>query len=147
MAFQGAGKLLQTLKLAGAIVLFLTAVPPSPGQATEVQTNVGFFLSLRELFLFSSQSGQWTVVRLDPGERVLQRGVDGNVAAVVTTLRAIGFSSLLSATDEIRLVDEGAPDTLKVEGNVATFLTRRRALGFSAFTGKWAEVDRAFPGR
>jgi hypothetical protein len=69
------------------------------------------------------------------------------VAAVVTSLRAIGFSGLLGATDEVRLTDEDTLDTLRVEGNVATLLTKRRAIGFSAFTVKWVSVDRAFPGR
>jgi hypothetical protein len=132
---------------ATTLVLASTALLSYPADAADVSSNVGLYLSLREILFFSAPAGQWISFRLDPGERVLQQAVDGNVAAVVTSLRVIGFSSLLNATDEVRLVDEGTEEKLRVEGNVATLLTKRRALGFSAFTARWADVNRAFPGR
>ncbi len=135
------------LVLAGMLVLPLVVGAAAAAQAAEVQDNVGFYLSLREILFFSSQTGTWTAVRLDPGERVLQQGVDGNVAAVVTTLRVIGFSGLLSAADDVRILGEDLVESFKVEGNVATLLTKRRALGFSALTAKWASIDRAYPAR
>ena len=134
------------LVLAGMLVSPLV-VGAAAAQAAEVQDNVGFYLSLREILFFSSQTGTWTAVRLDPGEQVLQQGVDGNVAAVVTTLRVIGFSGLLSAADDVRILGEDLVESFKVEGNVATLLTKRRALGFSALTAKWSSIDRAYPAR
>lgn len=147
MALRSAAASRRTLLLATAFVLAVSAFSTRPAQAAEIQTNVGLHLSFREILFFSAPTGQWIPVRLDPGEKVLQRGADGNVAAAVTSLRAIGFSGQLGATDEVRLTDEDALETLRVEGNIATLLTKRRALGFSAFTAKWASVDRAFPGR
>ena len=135
------------LVLAGILALPLAVFGPATARASEIQSNVGFYLSLREILFFSSQTGTWTAVRLDPGERVLQQGVEGNVAAVVTTIRVIGFSGLLSAADEVRILGEDLAESIKVEGNVATLLTKRRALGFSALTAKWATIDRAFPAR
>lgn len=135
------------LVLAGMLALPLVVFGPATARAAEIQSNVGFYLSLREILFFSSQTGTWTAVRLDPGERVLHQGVDGNVAAVVTSIRVIGFSGLLSAADEVRILGEDLVESLRVEGNVATLLTKRRALGFSAFTAKWASIDRAYPAR
>jgi len=135
------------LVLSGMLTLFVAVFGPATACAAETQSNVGFYLSLREILFFSAQTGTWTAVRLDPGERVLHQGVDGNVAAVVTTIRAIGFSGLLSAADEVRILGEDLVESLKVEGNVATLFAKRRALGFSAFTGKWVSIDRAFPAR
>ena len=66
---------------------------------------------------------------------------------MVTSIRVIGFSGLLSAADEFRILGEDLVESIKVEGNVATLLTKRRALGFSAFTAKWAIIDRAYPAR
>jgi hypothetical protein len=133
--------------LTTALVLTVAVVSTRPAQPAEIQGNVGLHFSFREIFFFSAPTGQWIPVRLDPGEQVLQRGADGNVAAVVTSLRAIGFSGPLGVMDEIRLTDEDTLDTLRVEGNIATVLTKRRALGFSAITARWVGVDRAFPGR
>ena len=133
--------------LAAALAIAITAISPRPALAAEVQSNVGFYLSLREILFFSAQVGAWTAVRLDPGERVLNQGVDGNVAAVVTSLRVIGFSGLLNSADEFRILGEDPVESLRVEGNVATLLMKRRALGFSAFTARWASIDRAFPAR
>ena len=73
--------------------------------------------------------------------------MDGNVAAVVTSLRVIGFSGPLSAADHVRILGEEVVEALRVEGNVATLLTKRLALGFSALTARWASIDRAFPAR
>jgi hypothetical protein len=137
----------RNLVLAATLALSFALVGPATARAAEIQKNVGFYLSLREILFFSSQNGAWTAVRLDPGERVLHQGVDGNVAAVVTSIRVIGFSGLLSVADEVRILGEDLVESLKVEGNVATLLTKRRALGFSAFTAKWASIDRAYPAR
>ena len=147
MALRPAATSCRPFLLATAIVLAATAFSIRPAQTAEIQSNVGLHLSFREILFFSAPMGQWIPVRLDPGEQVLQRGADGNVAAVVTSIRAIGFSGLLGETDEVRLTDEDTLETLRVEGNIATLLTKRRALGFSAFTAKWVGVDRAFPGR
>jgi hypothetical protein len=146
MALRPAATFCRPLLLATTLVLAVSAVSARPAQPAEIQSNVGLHLSFREILFFSAPTGQWVPVRLDPGEQVLQRGADGNVAAVVTSLRAIGFSGPIGAMDEIRLTDEDTLDTLRVEGNIATVLTKRRALGFSAFTAKWVGVDRAFPG-
>ena len=61
--------------------------------ADETLRNVALHLIPREILFFSVQGGVWTSVRLDAGERILQRGANGNVAAVVTSLRATGFSA------------------------------------------------------
>lgn len=119
----------------------------SLAQAEGVPNNVALFVITREVLFFSATAGVWTSVRLDAGERILQRGADTNVAAVITNQRAIGFSALQNITHEIRLPDDETVESFKVEGNVATTLTRRRALGFSAFTGKWSDVERFQPGR
>jgi hypothetical protein len=115
--------------------------------ADETLRNVALYVIPREILFFSVQGGVWTSVRLDAGERILQRGADGNVAAVVTSLRAIGFSAVLNATHQIRVTEDETLDQFKVEGNVATLLTKRRAIGFSADTGKWADIQRFQPGR
>jgi hypothetical protein len=135
------------LVLAGMLALCFPAFGATATWAAEIRTNVGVYLSLREILFFSSETGTWTAVRLDPGERVLNQGVDGNVAAVVTSIRVIGFSGVLSAADDVRILGEDVVEALRVEGNVATLLTKRRALGFSALTAKWASIDRAFPAR
>jgi hypothetical protein len=120
------------------VILFMLAGGPiGPAVASdEAPTNS------REILFFSAQAGVWTSVRLDAGERVLQRGADGNTAAVVTSQRAIGFSAVLNATHEIRVTEDETLENFKAEGNVVTILTRRRAIGFSATTGKWTEVTR-----
>lgn len=120
---------------------------PLPAFAGEVLTNVALSVSAREILFFSAETGAWTSVRLDAGERILQRGADGNVAAVVTSQRAIGFSGILGGIHEVRVTEDETIDAFKVDGNVATLLTRLRALGFSAATGKWADIQRYFPGR
>ncbi|OGB91708.1 MAG: hypothetical protein A2Z31_00425 [candidate division NC10 bacterium RBG_16_65_8] len=116
----------------------------SSASSEEDQTlrNVALVVIPREILLFSAQAGQWTAVRLDAGERLLQRGADGNVAVVVTSQRAIGFSAALNVAQEIRLPEDETLEAFKVEGNMANFVTRRRAYGFSAFTGRWAVIDR-----
>lgn len=126
-------------------LLLAGAFPHPPGVAGEVLRNAGLFVVPREILFFSAQAGSWTSVRLDAGERILQRGVDGNVAAVVTSQRAIGFSAVLNATHEIRVTEDEAVEAFKAEGNVATLLTKRRAIGFSAATGKWTDVERFQP--
>jgi hypothetical protein len=130
-----------------ALVLSLGGLGPSPALANGVPNNVALLIIPREALFFSATAGVWTSVRLDAGERILQRGADTNVAAVITNQRAIGFSALLNLTHEIRLPDDESLETFKVEGNVASALTRRRALGFSAVTGKWTDVERFQPGR
>jgi hypothetical protein len=108
----------------------------------ETMRNVALVVIPREILFFSAQAGQWTSVRLEAGERILQRGADGNVSAVVTSQRAIGFSAALNMTQELRVPEEETLEAFKVEGNMANFVTRRRAYGYSAFTGKWAMIDR-----
>jgi hypothetical protein len=61
--------------------------------ADETLKNVALHLIPREILFISVQGGVWTSVRLDAGERIPQRGLDGNVAAVLTSLHAIGFSA------------------------------------------------------
>jgi hypothetical protein len=115
--------------------------------ADETLRNVALYVIPREILFFSVQGGVWTSVRLDAGERILQRGADGNVAAILTSLRAIGFSAVLNVTHEISVTDDETLENFKVEGNVVTLLTKRRAIGFSADTGKWADIQRFQPGR
>jgi len=128
-------------------VLILLILGEATAIADEMLRNVELYVVPREILFFSAQGGVWTSLRLSAGERILQRGADGNVAAVVTSERAIGFSALLNATHEIRLTDDETLENFKAEGNVVTLLTKRRAIGFSADTGKWADVDRFQPGR
>ena len=113
----------------------------------QVPSNVALYVITREILFFSAQAGVWTSIRLDAGEHVLQRGADGDVAAVLTSSRAVGFSAVLNVTHEIRVTEDEGLEAFKVEGNVATMLTRRRALGFSAATGKWADAERFQLGR
>jgi hypothetical protein len=115
--------------------------------ADETLRNVALYVIPREILFFSVQGGVWTSVRLDAGERILQQGADGNVAAVLTSMRAIGFSAVLNVTHEIRVTDDETLENFKAEGNVVTLLTKRRAIGFSADTGRWAGIDRFQPGR
>ena len=129
------------------VVLLLSLFPAFPVLAEGLPNNVALHIVPREVLFFSAQAGVWTSVRLDAGERILQRAADTNVAAVITNQRAIGFSAVLNLTHEIRLPDDETLESFKVEGNVATALTRRRALGFSAATGKWSGVERFQPGR
>jgi hypothetical protein len=129
------------------VAFCLSLFPEFPALAQELPNNVALHIAPREVLFFSAQAGVWTSVRLDAGERILQRGADTNVAAVITNQRAIGFSAMLNLIHEIRLPDDETLESFKVQGNVATALTRRRALGFSAVTGKWADVERFQPGR
>lgn len=124
--------------LAGLTVV----VSPSAHSAEELLRNVGLVLVPREILFYSADAGQWVSIRLDAGERVLQRGADGNVAVVVTSQRAIGFSAPFAVAQEFTLVEEETLEAFKVEGNMATVVTRRRAYGFSALTGKWSAIDR-----
>jgi len=130
----------------GLAILAATLIH-SPVVAGDIERNVAMYVSPREILFFSAVAGAWTSVRLDAGERILQRGSDGNVAAVVTNQRAIGFSAALAFIHEVRVTDDENIESFKVEGNVATLLTRLRALGFSAATGKWADIQRYYPGR
>lgn len=115
--------------------------------ASDIPANVILHAIPREILFFSALSGQWTAVRLDAGERILQASADGNVAAVLTSLRVLGFSGPLTELHEVRVPEEETREAFRVEGNVATLLTRRRALGFSAMTGRWNEIDRFNLGR
>jgi hypothetical protein len=123
------------LALCAPSALALAATP-------EVEKSAVLIVIPRELLFFSAQVGQWTSVRLDPGERIFQRAADGNVAAVVTSKRAVGFSAPLNTLHEISLPEEETVESFKVEGNAATILTRRRALGFSAQMGRWSGIER-----
>jgi len=131
-----------TLGLAFACLAF--PLPTWPGEVLE---NVSLHIVAREILLFSAPFGVWTSIRLDAGERILQYGADGNVAAVVTNSRAIGFSGPLNAADQLRLPQDESVEQFRVGGNLATVLTRQRAMGFSALTGKWQAVDRFYLGR
>lgn len=117
------------------------------GPILSFPSNIGLFVVPREILLYSAQAGAWTSIKLDAGERILRRGSDGNVAAVVTSLRAIGFSAPLNVADEIRVPDDENLEAFQVAGDIVTVLTRRRALGFSAIVGKWTPIDRNLPGR
>jgi hypothetical protein len=128
------------------IVLGVSWIHPAIA-ADATLRNVALYAMPREILFFSVQGGVWTSVRLDAGERILQRGADGNVAAVLTSLRAIGFSAVLNAAHEIRVTDDETLENFKVEGNVVTMLTKRRAIGFSADTGRWADIERFQLGR
>src|SRR5512137_1044795 len=90
----------------GLVLLSLTiwAVPlvSSAASDDEVLRNVAMVLIPREILFFSAQAGQWTSVRLEAGERIRQQGADGNVAAVLTSQRVIGFSAALNVTQELR---------------------------------------------
>jgi hypothetical protein len=110
-------------------------------------SNIGMFVVPREILFYSAQAGAWTSIKLDAGERVLRRSADGNIAAVVTSIRAIGFSAPLNATDEIRVPDDETLESFQAVGDIVTVLTKRRALGFSAMVGKWTPIDRFLPGR
>ena len=116
-------------------------------EAPRPEVNVVLHVVPREVLFFSAQSGTWTAVRLEAGERVISRGTGDNVALVVTDLRAVAFSSLLSVAAEIP-IRAGGEDTVEAvvtTGNAASVLTRRHAYGFSAFTGRWAGVERFQP--
>lgn len=117
------------------------------GSPAQTPNNVAMHVIPREVLFFGAQAGVWTSVRLDAGERVLQRGADTNVAAVFTSQRLIGFSAVLNTVHETRVPDDETLEAFKVEGNVVTAITKRRALGFSAATGRWSEVDRFQIGR
>ena len=128
------------------VVLGVSWIHPAIA-ADETLRNVALYVMPREILFFSVRGGVWTSVRLDAGERILQRGADGNVAAVLTSLRAIAFSATLNATHEIRVTDDETLENFKVEGNVVAMLTKRRAIGFSADTGRWADIERFQLGR
>jgi hypothetical protein len=117
------------------------------GEPSTSNANVVLHIVPREILFFSAIAGQWTSVRLDAGERILQGRGHENVAAVVTSLRILGFSATLNQAHELRVPEDEGIEAFKVDGNVASVLTRRRAFGFSAFTGRWTEVERFFVGR
>lgn len=124
------------------------AARPAPAaEAPRPQVNVMLHVVTREALFFSAQSGTWTSVRLEAGERVLNQGTGDNVAVVVTDLRAVGFSSLLSVAADIpiRASGEDTVEAVVTSGNAASLLTRRHVYGFSAFTGRWAAQDRFQP--
>jgi hypothetical protein len=158
-AFQEAGRafnrmtlppfasLARTVVLTGALLMLLGGSGLAAERVTAVETNVALHVIPREILFFSAQAGQWTSIRLDPGERILQRGADGNVAAVVTSRRAFAFSAALNVADEINLPPEETLESFQAEGNVITLLTRRRAIGFSAAIGRWSQIERFQLGR
>jgi hypothetical protein len=141
------------LSLLIALWCVAPALPVAAAEGGEVgpnlsfPSNIGLFVVPREILFYSAQAGAWTSIKLDAGERILRRAADGNVAAVVTSIRAIGFSAPLNATDEIRVPDDENLEAFQVAGDIVTVLTRRRALGFSALVGKWTPIDRFLPGR
>ena len=133
-----------------AIALGAPAAYPVTAAAAEAappETNVILHVVPRELLFFSAQSGTWTSVRLEAGERVLHRGTGDNVALVVTELRAVAFSGPLSVAVQIpiRAGSEDAVEAVVTSGNAASVLTRRHAYGFSALTGEWAATERFQP--
>lgn len=116
-------------------------------EAPRPEVNVILHVVPREVLFFSARSGTWTSVRLEAGERVLKQATGDNVALVVTDLRAVAFSSLLSVAAEIP-IRAGGEDTVEAvvaTGNAASVLSRRHAYGFSAFTGRWAAAERFQP--
>jgi hypothetical protein len=123
------------------------AVPASAAESSPAEGDVIFHVVQRELLFFSAQSGTWTSVRLEAGERVLQRATGENVALAVTDTRAVAFSALLSVAAEIPIKagSEDAVEVVAARGNAASVLTRRHAYGFSAVTGQWAAVQRFQP--
>ncbi|HSB82562.1 MAG TPA: hypothetical protein VLM91_27620 [Candidatus Methylomirabilis sp.] len=141
------------LFLLAALCCVASALPaaaadvPEGGTNLSYSTSIGLFVVPREILFYSAQAGAWTSIKLDAGERVLRRASDGNVAAVVTSVRAIGFSAPLNVTDEIRVPDDETLEAFQAAGDVVTVLTRRRALGFSAVVGKWTIIDRFLLGR
>lgn len=133
-----------------AAALMLATIEDRLAQAADVggsEVNVILHVVTREALFFSAQSGTWTSVRLEAGERVLQRGTGDNVALIVTDLRAVGFSSLLSVAVEmpIRAGGEDTVEAVVAVGNAASVLTRRHVYGFSAITGRWAAQERFQP--
>jgi hypothetical protein len=139
--------------LAWAALAFAVGAPAAvpvtaaAAEATRPEMNVILHVVPREVLFFSAQSGTWTSVRLEAGERVLNRGTGDNVALVVTDLRAVAFSSPLSVAAQIpiRAGSEDAVEAVVTTGNAASVLTRRHAYGFSALTGQWAEIERFQP--
>ncbi len=131
-----------------ALWVFEGEVPRAPAaEASRPDVNVILHVVPREVLFFSAQSGTWTSVRLEAGERVISRGTGESVALVVTDLRAVAFSSLLSVAAEIP-IRAGGEDTVEAvvtTANGASVLTRRHAYGFSAFTGRWAATERFQP--
>jgi len=132
------------------LALGVPAACPVTAAAAETappETNVVLHVVPRELLFFSAQSGTWTSVRLEAGERVLHRGTGGNVALVVTDMRAVAFSGALSVAVQIpiRAGSEDAVEAVVTTGNAASTLTRRHAYGFSALTGEWAVTERFQP--
>ena len=134
--------LYRKLLFAGSLAVCTALFGPTFGFAAETDKNAFLYVIPREILFYSAQAGQWASVRLDPGERIFHRGADGNVAAVVTSKRAIGFSAALNTVHEIGLPEEETLEAFKVDGNAATVLTRRRAIGFSAQMGKWTAIER-----
>ncbi|HEY7677189.1 MAG TPA: hypothetical protein VIG69_08960 [Candidatus Methylomirabilis sp.] len=116
-------------------------------EVTRQELNVIIHVVPREVLFFSAQSGTWTSVRLEAGERVISRATGDNVAVVVTDVRAVAFSSPLSVAADIpiRAGSEDAVEAVVATGNAASVLTRRHAYGFSAFSGRWAMVERFQP--
>lgn len=75
--------------------------------AGETLKNVALYVISREILFFSAQTGLWTSARLDAGERILQRGTDGDVAVVVTSQRAIGFSAATDKWTDVKRFQPG----------------------------------------
>ena len=72
MIFSVVATAARVLVFAGMLALSLTVFGATAAWAAEIRTNVAIYLSLREILFFSAETGAWTAVRLDPGERVLQ---------------------------------------------------------------------------
>ena len=123
------------------------AGPARAAEGYRAEPNVILHVVAREALFFSAHSGTWTAVRLEAGERVAHRGTGENVALVVTDLRAVAFSGLLSLAAEvsIRAGSEDAVEAVVTVGNAASVLTRRHVYGFSAITGRWAVSERFQP--
>jgi hypothetical protein len=90
---------------------------------------------------FAASGGGWRELDLTPAERVRWRILDESVAAVLTTRRAIGFSSLAGFATVTLDVAERAPE-ISTQDRSVTLVTKRRVLVFTAGSGRWREVRR-----
>ena len=114
----------------------------SLSMGAEGETDVLLHVIRREVLFFSGESGRWISVPLGSGEQVLQQKAGRTVAVVVTNERAIAFSALLTAVDQVALPRDERVVAFTVEGHVASVLTGRRAYGFSSRFGRWTVQER-----
>jgi len=82
----------------------------------------------------------WLDVELAPAERVeLELLGESNVAAAVTSRRAIGFARSSGGFVEIALSPREAVESSSLEANSVTLITSRRVLSFSSGAVRWFE--------